>query len=552
VSIATAVLNPGFESFVLADGQYTSTFSSSGNAISTPDPIPGWSLVPAGTSTVGTFNPATTQYPDEAPEGQNVAYANGNGFGQLLPYHLEPDNEYRLEVEVGRRSDNSFPGYDLELRAGGNLLVADAGSLSPAPGTFETSVVTFTADPSDPNLGGQLEVVIRSDGNQPNFDDVRLTGIVETASVAGPASSRDSVDGDDGTIDGNGNGGHSLFDLENASEVVFRFDSAVLGGLPTHAGVVWTDAASPTQVTLELFDAAGASAGVFGPFSLGDAADDGGTAEDRFLGASLRTGISAIRIAQDAAGLELDHLQYGVFDPDADLDADGLDSVAERGAGTRIDLVDTDGDGFIDGDEVDFDSDPADPASIPSVVTEPSITEASAPALSILNEIDPTQTPGVGDVEITQASGAAVSVLNEIDPTQTPGVGDVEITQASGAAVSVLNEIDPTQTPGVGGVEITQASGAAVSVSNEIDPTQTPGAEDVEITEASGAAVSVLNEIDPTQTPGIEDVEITESSGAAVSVLNEVDPVDVLPVEDTEIGSAASATVSVEDEATMP
>jgi hypothetical protein len=93
----------------------------------------------------------------------------------------------------------------------------------------------------------------------------------------------------------------------------------VLGGLPTHVGLVWTDvgfSSAPNfgagEVTFEAFDAGGASLGVFGPFLLGDGLNSGETAEDRFLGVVNANGITSIRMTMPSStDWSADHLQYG-------------------------------------------------------------------------------------------------------------------------------------------------------------------------------------------------------------------------------------------------
>jgi hypothetical protein len=122
----------------------------------------------------------------------------------------------------------------------------------------------------------------------------------------------DSVDGDDGVIDGSGSGGRS-YGIKNSSGITFTFDDNELGIYPTHAGIVWTDAESPrtTSVYFEAFDILRTSLGVFGPWTMGDGSTRGTTAEDRFLGVINLDGISAIKIYQGASQMEVDHLQYG-------------------------------------------------------------------------------------------------------------------------------------------------------------------------------------------------------------------------------------------------
>jgi len=136
------------------------------------------------------------------------------------------------------------------------------------------------------------------------------------ASIGAPSFITDSVDADDGALDGKGLAGHSYF-ANGATGIRFNFDAAALGGLPTQAGVVWTDGSTVNTVTFEAFGASGASLGTIVAPNVGDNAFEGGTAEDRFFGVTHAGGLSAIFIkctpAAGAAGsgIEVDHLQYG-------------------------------------------------------------------------------------------------------------------------------------------------------------------------------------------------------------------------------------------------
>jgi len=127
------------------------------------------------------------------------------------------------------------------------------------------------------------------------------------ASVVFGPSIHDSVDADDGAIDGSGLNGDDWF--ASPALVTFTFDKQVLGGLPTHAGIVWTDGTDPIQ--LEAFDGNGNSLGVTGPVNSADSSFNGETAEDRFLGWTDDSGIGSIRITSGPGGIELDHLQFG-------------------------------------------------------------------------------------------------------------------------------------------------------------------------------------------------------------------------------------------------
>ena len=129
-----------------------------------------------------------------------------------------------------------------------------------------------------------------------------------TSVVFGPHV-HDSVDEDDGVIDGSGLLGDDYFSSSGPSGISFVFDAAVLGSLPTHAGLVWTDGAN--SIFFEAFDQNGISLGT----RMGDHANasiNGETIDDRFYGAVHAGGISRIFIASGVAGIEIDHLQYGV------------------------------------------------------------------------------------------------------------------------------------------------------------------------------------------------------------------------------------------------
>lgn len=134
----------------------------------------------------------------------------------------------------------------------------------------------------------------------------------------------DSVDGDDGAIDGTGQNGRSWYSGNSLSTLRFSFDAGVLGAFPTHAGIVWTDVGNTSDglgfggVTFEAFDALGASLGTVGPFIVGDGTAFSATAEDRFFGATNAGGISAIEVRMDnSVDWEIDHVQYGLPTPGA-------------------------------------------------------------------------------------------------------------------------------------------------------------------------------------------------------------------------------------------
>jgi hypothetical protein len=169
-----------------------------------------------------------------------------------------------------------------------------------------------------------------------DFEDLKLNtpGVTRSGGTIGEEARayRDSVDGDDGTTDGLGTEGESLFASSSSSlwdwlpwsdggstGITFTFNVDILGAFPSHVGIVWTDAETPksTRVFLEAFGPSGISLGTFGPHGVGDSSTQGTTPEDRFLGVIDLNGISAIRIFHDAEQIEVDHLQYGYSMPKA-------------------------------------------------------------------------------------------------------------------------------------------------------------------------------------------------------------------------------------------
>ena len=154
------------------------------------------------------------------------------------------------------------------------------------------------------------------------FEDHLLNTPGVTASAGGVTSVvfgaelHDSVDADDGVIDGSGLLGESFF-ASGATGIRFTFSAAVLGSLPTHAGIVWTDGGG--LITFQAFGPDGSLLGTLGPLSqpgvFPDSSLSGTTAEDRFFGVTDQGGISAILISNNGGGIEVDHLQYGIAAP---------------------------------------------------------------------------------------------------------------------------------------------------------------------------------------------------------------------------------------------
>jgi hypothetical protein len=151
-----------------------------------------------------------------------------------------------------------------------------------------------------------------------DFEDGLLNtpGVTASAgfltSLSYPHSVIDSVDGDDGSIDGHGNDGESWFASNGATGITFTFNPLVLGSLPTQAGIVWTDGRDP--ITVRFYDGSSSLLAeiVASGIADGDNNFTGGTAEDRFFGMDYSGGIGSVFIASGAGvGIEVDHLQYG-------------------------------------------------------------------------------------------------------------------------------------------------------------------------------------------------------------------------------------------------
>lgn len=166
----------------------------------------GWSTygsINNNNRSVGVLNPNTTQlYLDAVPDGSNVAVVflmddpnnqsvfsnSAAGLQQTLTETLAASSEYTLTVAVGNLNPVSavmhpfafggFPGYRVELLAGGEVLAFD-DALTPGEGRFATSTVVFSTGASHPRLGAALGIRLinrnSAVGIEVNFDDVRLT-----------------------------------------------------------------------------------------------------------------------------------------------------------------------------------------------------------------------------------------------------------------------------------------------------------------------------------------------------------------------------------------
>lgn len=153
-----------------------------------------------------------------------------------------------------------------------------------------------------------------------DFEDGQMNtpGLSVSGGTLGTGAAADSVDGDDGIVNGVGIGNSWYSNGVNFLE--FTFDANTLGGLPTHVGLVWTDVGQVSgggfgvsPVVFEAFDANNLSIAYIGPTLVGDGLINGQAFEDRFFGAlNVPGGISRMRITMPSStDWEIDHVQYG-------------------------------------------------------------------------------------------------------------------------------------------------------------------------------------------------------------------------------------------------
>lgn len=153
-----------------------------------------------------------------------------------------------------------------------------------------------------------------------NFEDHALNTLGASSSVAGSGPTsivfgpnvHDSVDADDGALDGSGLQGDSWFN--SGASTGFAFSAGALGALPTHVGLVWTDGPFQTPVTLTAWGADNVTVvcSIVGAAGFANSSFNGETSEDRFFGCVDGGGIARVQLTNVlGGGIEVDHLQYG-------------------------------------------------------------------------------------------------------------------------------------------------------------------------------------------------------------------------------------------------
>ncbi|MGL6140598.1 MAG: hypothetical protein ACRC2M_25100, partial [Planktothrix sp.] len=210
--------NPSFENPSLR----TATQSPNEFFTSTPagDLIPGWQvydpqrlitgipITPGGNdfTDAGVLN-ATGLYTNGITNGVNTAFtfvSNPPGSGlvglqQTLDAKVTPNTRYTLAVDVGNPGEidpndgidqSGFPGYQVQLLAGDQVIGIDNNSLIIAEDQFAQSTVSFTSGAADPligeNLGIRLVNLNTNKGTEVDFDNVSLKAESVTANSITP------------------------------------------------------------------------------------------------------------------------------------------------------------------------------------------------------------------------------------------------------------------------------------------------------------------------------------------------------------------------------
>lgn len=216
-AVLLTIQNAGFESPYISNNTFN---------VNAPGPL-GWSAygsINHNNRSIGVVNPTgSTLYPGGAPEGRNVGVVflldNANnqaqfagiesGLVQTLSVTLQTNTRYTLTLEIGNMANavpnpqpptevtfTGFPGYRVDLLAGGQVIASDNNSLLPAEGTFLTSQFDISIGASHALAGQALGIRLvnlnAGPGVEVNFDDLRLdaTAIPEPAtatSLAGAA-----------------------------------------------------------------------------------------------------------------------------------------------------------------------------------------------------------------------------------------------------------------------------------------------------------------------------------------------------------------------------
>jgi len=109
---------------------------------------------------------------------------------QQLSATLTSDTQYSLSFYVGQRGDGTaFSSYSVELLVGGVAAAVTSTPVTPSPGSFLLSSVSFTSALVDPRVGQSIGIALISSGanyQQVNIDNL---GLVEVQNAFVPEPS---------------------------------------------------------------------------------------------------------------------------------------------------------------------------------------------------------------------------------------------------------------------------------------------------------------------------------------------------------------------------
>lgn len=211
-----------------------------------------------------------------------------------------PDSAAPAVVDAG--TDSSSP-VDAALEAEAGKVLAE-GLAEPIPYTSRAdSPFNGVAFPSYLHFEDWEDGLVNTPGVTPSST---------TVSSSFGASLVDSVDGDDGVIDGKCAKAVGNCEAGFANGTIeFTFDVVALGALPTHVGIAWTDGAPACDAVFEAYDTAGVLIGTKTAAAVADGVFTGTVTEDRFFSVVHAAGVKRIVVKSTAGGVEVDHLQYG-------------------------------------------------------------------------------------------------------------------------------------------------------------------------------------------------------------------------------------------------
>lgn len=210
------IQNPSFENPATSSRTFSGSNTAAPSGWTIYDPSSGMlNYRYYGVWNPGTYNPALpNSYLAGAPDGLNVGVVflmnefnhTAAGLQQTLASTLQTSTHYTLTVDVGNFAPSGtefdftgFPGYRVELLAGGVVIASDNNTLTIGEGIFLPSTVTYTSGASDPLAGQALSIRLLNlngthlptprSGNygiEVNFDDVHLdaTAVPEPSALA--------------------------------------------------------------------------------------------------------------------------------------------------------------------------------------------------------------------------------------------------------------------------------------------------------------------------------------------------------------------------------